>query len=244
MLQAAWLTLSAADVDSLWNGAVRDYTDGQYESALAGFTAIEEQGSVSPQLYYNIANCYYKLGHFPGKAVLYYERALKLDPSYEDAEVNLNIARESTVDRIDIVPEFILVTWAKAWRDTMSSDAWAYTALALFLIVAVCVLVFRFGSRTALRKGAFAVAVTALIFMVISVAFAFGLRSVQTAGDEAVVTVPVISVKSAPGSGDQSLFILHEGTDVKVVDRLGDWTRIELSDGRQGWTENRNLETI
>lgn len=241
-VSAAWL--SAQDADSLWNQAVKDYTEENYQEALAGFTALEADGYVSGELYYNIGNCYYKLGNCLGQSILYYERALKLDPSYEDAQVNLAIAREYTLDRIDEVPEFILLTWIKAFRDTVSSDAWAWIALVLFLVTAVMVLLFRFGGSPALRKTAFALAVAALLMTIISAVFAFNLRSGLESDGEAVVTVPVSSVKSSPGSTDQSLFILHEGTKVAVMDSLGEWYRIELSDGRQGWLENTNVEII
>ena len=241
-VSAAWL--SAQDADSLWNQAVKDYTEENYQEALAGFTALEADGYVSRELYYNIGNCYYKLGNSLGQSILYYERALKLDPSYEDAQVNLAIAREYTLDRIDEVPEFILLTWIKAFRDTMSSDAWAWIALALFLVTAVMVLLFRFGGSPAVRKTAFAMAITALAFMIISAVFAFNLRSELESGDGAVVTVPVSSVKSSPGSTDQSLFILHEGTRISVLESLGEWYRIELSDGRQGWLEAEDVEII
>ena len=241
-VSAAWL--SAQDADSLWNQAVKDYTEENYQEALAGFTALEADGYVSRELYYNIGNCYYKLGNSLGQSILYYERALKLDPSYEDAQVNLAIAREYTLDRIVEVPEFILLTWIKAFRDTVSSDAWAWIALALFLVTAVMVLLFRFGGSPALRKTAFALAVAALLMTIISAVFAFNLRSALESDDEAVVTVPVSSVKSSPGSADQSLFILHEGTKVAVMDSLGEWYRIELSDGRQGWMEAEDVEII
>lgn len=241
-VSAAWL--SAQDADSLWNQAVKDYTEENYQEALAGFTALEADGYVSGELYYNIGNCYYKLGNCLGQSILYYERALKLDPSYEDAQVNLAIAREYTLDRIDEVPEFILLTWIKAFRDTVSSDAWAWIALALFLVTAVMVLLFRFGGSPALRKTAFALAVAALFMTIISVVFAFNLRSALESDGEAVVTVPVSSVKSSPGSTDQSLFILHEGTKVAVMDSLGEWYRIELSDGRQGWLEAEDVKII
>ena len=241
-VSAAWL--SAQDADSLWNQAVKDYTEENYQEALAGFTALEADGYVSGELYYNIGNCYYKLGNCLGQSILYYERALKLDPSYEDAQVNLAIAREYTLDRIDEVPEFILLTWIKAFRDTVSSDAWAWIALALFLVTAVMVLLFRFGGSPALRKTAFALAVAALLMTIISAVFAFNLRSGLESDGEAVVTVPVSSVKSSPGSTDQSLFILHEGTKVAVMDSLGEWFRIELSDGRQGWLEAEDVEII
>ena len=241
-VSAAWL--SAQDADSLWNQAVKDYTEENYQEALAGFTALEADGYVSGELYYNIGNCYYKLGNCLGQSILYYERALKLDPSYEDAQVNLAIAREYTMDRIDEVPEFILLTWIKAFRDTVSSDAWAWIALVLFLVTAVMVLLFRFGGSPALRKTAFALAVAALLMTIISAVFAFNLRSGLESDGEAVVTVPVSSVKSSPGSTDQSLFILHEGSKVAVMDSLGEWFRIELSDGRQGWLEAEDVEII
>ena len=241
-VSAAWL--SAQDADSLWNQAVKDYTEENYQAALDCFSALEAEGYVSRELYYNIGNCYYKLGNCLGQSILYYERALKLDPSYEDAQVNLAIAREYTLDRIDEVPEFILLTWIKAFRDTVSSDAWAWIALALFLVTAVMVLLFRFGGSPAVRKTAFAMAIIALAFMIISAVFAFNLRSELESEDGAVVTVPVSSVKSSPGSTDQSLFILHEGTRISVLESLGEWYRIELSDGRQGWMEAEDVEII
>ena len=106
-LMLAALALPAAqaqDVDSLWAQAVSDYTEENYQAALDGFAAIEEAGYVSPALYYNMGNCCYKLGHRVGLSILYYEKALKLDPAYEDAAVNLEIAREQTLDRIEAVP--------------------------------------------------------------------------------------------------------------------------------------------
>lgn len=245
VLAAAVLPAAQAqDVDSLWARAVSDYTEENYQAALDGFAAIGEAGYVSPDLYYNMGNCCYKLGHRIGLSIFYYEKALKLDPSCEDAAVNLEIAREQTLDRIEAVPEFILLTWFKAFRDTLSSDAWAWIALVLLLTVAVMVLLFRFGRSLVLRKSAFALAVVAFVFMVISTVFAFNLRSAVEDSGEAVVIVPVSSVKGSPGSTDQSLFILHEGTKVSVVDSLGEWYRIELSDGRQGWLQGNDIEII
>ena len=62
--------------------------------------------------------------------------------------------------------------------------------------------------------------------------------------DSAVMTQPVSSVKSSPGDAGKSIFVLHEGTKVKLLDELGSWRKIEISDGRQGWVENSTLEVI
>lgn len=236
--------LPAQNIDSLWNNAVADYAAGDYGAALDDFSAIENYGYESAALYFNMGNCYYKSGNYLGMSILYYKKALKLDPSYEDAKVNLSIAKESTLDRIDEIPEFILLTWIKSFRDTLSSDAWAWMALLLFFAAAVFVLLFRFGNSVGVRKTAFALAAVCILVMLMSVIFAFNLRKSGTSGDEAVVTVPVCSVKSTPGSSDQSLFILHEGTEADILDSIGDWYRIEISDGRQGWIEKDDIGII
>jgi SH3-like domain-containing protein len=55
----------------------------------------------------------------------------------------------------------------------------------------------------------------------------------------------VTSVKSSPsGEASKDLFILHEGTKVKLIDQLGTWSKVELADGRQGWMKTDDLEVI
>ena len=63
--------------------------------------------------------------------------------------------------------------------------------------------------------------------------------------DDAVVMRPVTSVKSSPSSeASTDLFILHEGTKVKIIDAVGSWNNIELADGRQGWIQSGDIEVI
>ena len=63
--------------------------------------------------------------------------------------------------------------------------------------------------------------------------------------DDAIVMRPVTSVKSSPSSeASTDLFILHEGTKVKILDTVGNWNNVELADGRQGWMLSKDLEII
>ena len=75
--------------------------------------------------------------------------------------------------------------------------------------------------------------------------FAQWQRSVYRKADSAIVMIPVASVKSSPSeSSAKDLFILHEGTKVKILDEVGSWKNISLADGRQGWIPADNLEII
>ena len=80
--------------------------------------------------------------------------------------------------------------------------------------------------------------------MAVSVIFSFGLKNEMESQDGAIVVNPVSSVKSSPNNTGKSLFIIHEGTKVTVLEELGQWSKVELSDGRQGWIVKRDIEII
>ena len=243
LLAFSFANLYANENGELWTKANEAYSVGQYETALADYSKIEEGGYESYKLYYNMGNAWYKLGNM-GKAILYYEKALKLNPAGEDAKNNLQIAKLRTLDKIDVLPEFILTTWIKDIRNMMSSNGWGYTAVGLFVVVCVLLLLFKFAPTTGGRKLSFVLACVVFLFFIFALLFAFNLRSNANSEDYAVVMVPVSNVKSAPNSTGNNLFILHEGSQVEILEEAGKWRRIEISDGRQGWLESKDIEVI
>ena len=61
----------------------------------------------------------------------------------------------------------------------------------------------------------------------------------------AIVMRPVSSVKSSPSADSaKDLFILHEGTRVRILDNVSGFSNVELSDGRQGWIASGDIEVI
>ena len=231
------------DVSSLWQAGNDAFAAGQWQNALNYYQTIEGEGLASADLYYNIGNTYFKLGE-NGHAILYFERALKLEPTHTDAANNLEIVRQLTLDKIDAVPEFILVTWFRGLRQGLSADAWAWITLALLAVVGLLLVLFRNTGSPALRKVSF---VLACVFFVLTIfAFIFSLlqRRAVNRVDSAVVTAPVCSVKSSPADGGKTVFVLHEGTKVRLLDNVGDFAKIEISDGRQGWANTETIEII
>ena len=244
LIAVSMVSVAMERSDSLWNVGVECYAGEDYEGALRSFKALEEAGYVSPQLYYNIGNTYYKMSGYIAYSILYYERALKLDPSYKDAQSNLEFVHQFTLDKIETVPEFVLVTWFKSFRSILSSNGWAYVSLASFVIMVRRLLVFRFGRSMVLRKISFAFAILIATFILLSILFSFGLMGEMESQDGAIVVNPVSSVRSSPNTSGTSLFIIHEGTKVIVMEELGQWNKVELSDGRQGWILKRDIEII
>lgn len=244
MLSSAGLYASEVSADVLWNNANSAYGQGDWASALDSYEQISALGLESAPLYYNIGNAYYRLNEY-AKAVLYYERALKLDPSFEDAGFNLEHVNSLLQDKIEVIPEFFLKEWLSDMSHKMSSDAWAVVFLCLLGLTFALLLVFRVSPSIVWRRVGFFAGLVTLILMLSALAFSAWQRNDYLSHDEAVVMKTVTSVKSSPSSGSSTdLFILHEGTKVKVLDSEGAWTNVSLSDGRQGWMKTDDIEII
>lgn len=230
-------------LDSLWQAANDNYAMGHFSSAIDSYNAIYNSGYESAKLYYNLGNAYYRANNM-GKAVLFYKKALKLEPSNVDAKANLAMAKARCVDKIEQVPEFMIVTWIRNVRDMLSSNAWCIIAVAAILMVAIISLLFRFflGSRG--RKIASVFWLIGILLFLISLCFSISLYNKAKGGGEAVVVSAVGSIKSSPSQDGNPVFILHEGTDVKMLEKIEDWCKIEIADGRQGWVKSSDLEVI
>jgi SH3-like domain-containing protein len=57
----------------------------------------------------------------------------------------------------------------------------------------------------------------------------------------AIIISPSVTIKSSPDDSGTELFQLHEGTKVEIIDQLGEWKEIKLSDGNVGWLRMSDL---
>lgn len=236
----------AADayVDSLFNAANAAYSEGRWGDAVTAYTSVENLGLESPALYCNLGSAYYKEGDI-AMAMLYYERALKLDPSYSDARYNRTVVSDFVQDRIEPVPEFILKTWVRELCYGLDSDTWAVAGLVFLVVTAAALLLLFLSSSLALRRTGFFSAIVFLLLAVMAITFSFWQKADYMRKDGAIIMTPVVSVKSSPSSeASTDLFILHEGTKVLIIDEVGEWRNIELADGRQGWMRSSDMSII
>jgi tetratricopeptide (TPR) repeat protein len=226
-----------------WEAGNKAYIEGNYDKAIEEYIAILDGGEYSMKLYYNLANAYFKTGA-NGKAILYYNKALRLAPSQEDIRHNLALAEAQTKDRIAVVPEFFLNRWMRTIRNSMSCTAWSVLSIVSFALVLAFGLLFLLASRLGIRKTGFYGALVALLFMIATTSFAISSRNDMLNHEEAVVMASAISVKSSPDRSATDLFVLHEGTKVKVLTAVDEWVEVGIADGKKGWTLKNNIEEI
>ena len=229
------------NTDSLWRTGTDAYAAQQWEEASEAWQAIADGGLESSELYYNLGNAAFKQNDI-AHAILWYERAVKADPSNADARYNLDFARTQLQDRIEEVPEFFLEIWGRKMCWLLPSGVWAVLFLIFLAATLAMLLLFLLG-RGGARKAGFFIGIATLVLALLCLDFAFWQRTDARTDTGAIVTAPVVEVKSSPGSG-VNLFVLHEGTKVKVLEQVGEWCNVELADGRQGWLKVGNFDYI
>ena len=234
---------SSNNPDELWQIANTAYNAGNYAQAEECYTRIVEQGLHSAALYYNLANAHFKQDEL-GKAMLYYNRALRLRPNDEDIRHNLEYAEQSTKDSIEEIPEFFLKTWIKSLRGALSCTAWSILSLIMLVAALACGLLYLLAQRLSLRKtGFYLMTVTALLF-VVTTAFAWSERNMLVERSEAIIMNSAVSIKSSPDRSATELFVLHEGTKVTIGETIDGWAEVRIADGRKGWIEQERIERI
>ena len=230
--------------DSLWQAGVAAYSAGDFQTAVQNWEGVRATGLMSRELYYNLGNAYFKTGEM-GPAILWYERALRLDPSDPDVRYNLEYARNLTQDKIDEVPEIFFEQWGHALCYLLPSNTWAVLAVVFFGLTVALVLLFLLGRTAGQRRLGFFCAIATFILAFLGWDFAQWQRTEARRQDLAIVMRPVVSVKSSPSADSaKDLFILHEGTRVKILDNVGGFSNVELADGRQGWLPAGDMEVI
>lgn len=230
-------------MDDVWDHANHAYTNGDYKAAIEAYDSIQQSGYASAKLYYNLGNAYFKDNQV-GKAILNYNKAQRLDPSDDDIKHNLAVANSQVKDRIEVVPEFFFKTWMRSLMFRASSDNWAVLSLVFLAVALALVAVYLLSGRLGYRKTGFYGGILFVLFFIGSVVFASIQRRMIVSPDQAVIMATAASVKSSPDQASKDIFVLHEGTRVRVVGEMGQWREIVIADGNKGWIDGRSIEMI
>jgi len=224
----------AGGIDTLYTRANEEYDKELYTNAVEDYLQIIQNGYESPEVYYNLGNAYFKLDDYPS-AILYYEKAKKLAPNDEDINFNLKVVNTKIVDKIEPVPELFLKRWWKAVYNMFNSTTWAWIAIVSFIVFFLLLAFYLLSNKVFIRKASFYAGVFAIFITVFSFILAFEKYQVEHNQKEAIVFTPTLTVKSSPSQSSVDLFVIHEGSKVKIIDKVGGWYEIRIASGSVGW---------
>lgn len=233
----------AQDAGSLFDEGNKLYLQQKYPEAIASYESVLKAGMESGELHFNLGNAYFKSGKI-GPAILSYERAHKLMPNDEDVVFNLQYANLRVVDKIEPVPQLFIYRWADGLLTFFSPAVQLWLIYASFLAT-LAAFGYLFVARTfGARRASLLAGIVAGVWFLFSAVF-YGVNTYRASTTVyAVVMNDVANIKSAPDKKGGDAFVLHTGVKVQVLDEVNGWKKIRLADGKVGWIQEHECETI
>ncbi len=216
------------------------YAREDYATAQSGYEKLLSYGHGGPDVLYNLGTTHLARGDL-GRAVLALEQAKKEGGRAPDLEANLSVARARQVDKVvgataeeEFLPRVAAAT---------DGNVVAWTFLGTWVAAFALVLLWR-----ALRPGR-RTAVGILSALLFAVAVPSGLLLathawVEETVHEAVVLAPTLVARELPQPGARSIFEVHAGLKVRLLEETGRFVRIRLPNGLEGWAEREGVAEI
>lgn len=216
----------------------RLYEEGKYEAAVKQYSRIVDEENAP--LYYNIGNSYYKLGQ-KGKAILFYKKALKLNPQDQELQYNLRLVQAQLKDKIIPVKEnrFTQTYWRVINR--WSQSTWLKFFFILYFLLfflAVTTLFIR-----SFRKPLLRTLITTACFALL-VSLCLGGKILKEAIPRAIILSLEVQARYGPSEKDVIAFTLHEGTECEILNTESTWAQIRLADDKIAWLPIKDLGFI
>jgi tetratricopeptide (TPR) repeat protein len=210
-----------------------------YPEAIEAYESLYDRGLGSAELFLNLGNAY--LGQRDtGRAVLAYERGLRLRPNHRALNRNRTLLREQQQDAIIPFPQFFLLRWWHGIAGLQRYNAWGWTGLFFFWLAATSFFLFRYRNR----NGWLTIAALLLAAALFSWAFANTRYQDRYHNDQLVLLAPRTELRVAPGEDAPVETTVHAGLTLRTLDQFGEWTKVELLDGRQGWLHSEDVAAV
>ena len=219
------------------------YQNGEYEAAIKSYEAILENDQASAEVYYNLGNAHYKLNHV-APSIYYFEKALQLDPQDPDIRNNIEFARNMAIDDIEEVKKTGVSEWFNNMVANNSASGWATFAVIFSVLFVIFFLLYYTFQKPVWKRVFLGFAALSILLCIFSVIFAFQQNAYVQNNQYAVIYQEEVEVRDEPNLRGEASFELHEGTKAKVLEDFQEWSKIELSNGAQGWVNSANIRKL
>ena len=225
----------AADVAEYFPVANKFYAEGKFPEAAKAYETILQAGAQSPALLFNYANAEFKSGNL-GQAIAAYRRAAQLSPRNSEIRANLDFVRNQVQGTT--VRESVWQNWVSAL--TLNEGA-VLTAVMFWLTFALLIARQLRPALVPKLKNATRIFVVLTIFS----ASVLGLQAANHFSRQTAVMISNAAIaRSGPFDEAQSVFTLHDGAELPVLDRHENWIQVADGSGKSGWLPAKQVEIL
>ncbi|MCD6412554.1 MAG: tetratricopeptide repeat protein [Elusimicrobia bacterium] len=228
---AVFVGSAFASAGEVFAEANKLYENQKWAESEKLYKSLLDDGYDNWQIFYNLANCYYRLGEIP-LAHLYYLKALHRAPRNEDITYNIGVVRKSL--SLKLRKKGIVAAFLDYFKLDELMISTAVLWWAIFLLLAIFV-------KT--RKEILIWFVSVIfIFFGFSSAALYAKIDREKPGRRAVV-MRNGNLLSGPGAGYKVIVEVPAGVVAEILDEESGWAQIAIS-GNRGWIETKTLGKI
>ncbi len=231
------------DCSADWQSGIQAYQEGRFETAILSFTACVDAGVQNADLYYNLANAYFREGRL-GYAILYNEAALRLAPADPDIRYNLKYVRERIRDKVEEEEENPILNALFQIHHALSLSQELWLVIALIWLIFFFVLLRVWVKQPRFKNLCIGISLALLLPTLLAGASAVYKTFIFTTEKRAVILLAEADVMSGPGDRYQTLNTLSEGTVVEVIGEQPGFFEIRLGEKVKGFVKSTELGLI
>ncbi len=234
----------AETVEQAYAAALKAYYAGKYNDAIKSLERLAALPLAHEELFYNLGCAYFRRGDL-GRAIFNFERALALDPGFEDAQFNLQTARARARGKVkDVLKGIAAEGWWRSLLGLLSLTGWWWLFIVLWWLALGVLFGLRHVKPGPARAGLIA---TNVLFAVLALIAGLLLAGRIYAGrgvSEGIVLPQTIAVREGPDASARQAFKLHAGIKVQLKAESPGWARIRLPNGLEGWIPRKDLGVL
>lgn len=231
-----WAFHDAERAKLLLDGA-EHYKNGDFEAAVEAFLKITDSGIKNGKLFYNLGNAYMKNDDV-GRAVYWYERALKLIPDDPDLRFNIDYAYSLLKDEKGD-PSSPVLNVIFFWKHKLSPFSVIWTAIILN-----CLLFALLTLRLFVKKISMMSIIFVMFFSLVFTFTAFFNYYESAFMQKGIILPEKVPVRSGFTENSTRLFSLHAGTKVGIEQENQGYYKIYYSRGKIGWVSEKDIGII
>lgn len=235
-LLAAFLLLGANVFNERFDNANETYDKGRFEEAIVLYEELIEADVVSPEVFYNLGNAYYRMGKL-GPAIANFERTLQIDPGFDNAQENLRACVRQTKRHLErpLPPD-----WEQSllfWHYNLKPETTRTLAIECWITFWIVM-----GIRQWKRLPY--IGYVTILLAIVAIAFGGSAWVKAHPSRLAVASREVVFVHYGTSDEETVRFELYDGDRVTVDESTDEWSRVTTIDGERGWARKDSLTFV
>lgn len=226
--------------DALLKQALNAFNEKEYAASAQIFEKLVKIDSLNAALHYNLGTSYLRMQN-TALSIYHLEKALKLQPDYEAARINLNFAEKLktkvTKGNLPIPQQQMLYSVF----NFLKPNTWAYLAIASMFLTVILLVVYRLNANATAKKAFFTLSIFTL-------AISIGSYFISKNQSDYLLMHHYVIVKDADAvlmnetrTVAKVSATLIEGEKGFIQEATNQWIKIQLPNDTIGWVDKNKV---